>query len=206
MRCTARRLAAILTLTLAACARPERMAPVSGSDPLLDAETPSAFSVYDLPSTWRDQRGTARTLASLGGRPQVVAMIYTHCSTTCPLVFGQLERIAAETDAGIVLVSLDPARDTPGRLAAYATEHGLDATRWTLLGGTDDNVRELAATLGIRYQRVSPTELAHSNAITLLDAAGAVRHTQPTLAGTDETIRIARALPAARGARPTPTR
>jgi len=67
-------------------------------------------------------------------------------------------------------------------------------------------VRDLAATLGVRYRRLSAEELAHSNAITLLDADGAVVHQQPTLAGTDETIRIARALPAARGARPTPTR
>ena len=180
-----RRLRWLSALLVAACARPERATPTPAQD---------RFSVYDLGSTWRDQRGAARTLASLRGRPRAVAMVYTHCTSSCPLVIGELRRVAAESRAGVVLVSLDPERDTPARLAAYAAEHGLDASRWTLLSGSDDDVRDLAAALGVRYRRTSPDELAHSNAITLLDASGAVAHQQLTLAGTAETISVARRL------------
>jgi protein SCO1/2 len=132
-----------------------------------------SFSVYDLPGTWRDQTGATRTLESLRGAPVLLTMAYTHCTATCPLAVAELKRIAgAHRDARLVIVSLDPARDDPARLAAYARELGLDTARWTLLTGTDADVRELAATLGVRYRRVTPEDLAHSNLITLLDRDG----------------------------------
>ena len=134
-----------------------------------------AFSVYDLAGAWRDQSGATRTLASWRGTPVLLAMIYTHCSATCPLAVAELKRIAAlNPDARFVLVSLDPARDDVHRLAAYAAERGLDPARWTLLTGSDADVRDLAATLGVRYRQVTPDDLAHSNLITLLDPEGRI--------------------------------
>lgn len=163
------------------------------------AEEPTAsadrYSVYDLEARWRDQNGTPRQLSSLRGRPQVVAMIYTHCSTTCPFTVAEMKRIERESprDAGFVLVSLDPARDDPARLAEFARERGLDPGRWTLLDGSDDAVRELATVLGVRYRRLSPEELAHSNALTLLDADGVVAYQH---AGLDAAEEITNALSA----------
>jgi protein SCO1 len=105
----------------------------------------------------------------------LLAMIYTHCTATCPLAVSELKRIAARhPDVRFVLVSLDPVRDDAQRLAAYASEHALDPSRWTLLTGTDADVRDLAATLGVRYRRVTPDDLAHSNLITLLDRDGRI--------------------------------
>ena len=107
-------------------------------------------------------------------------MVYTSCEATCPLIVADLKRIEASIpaerrgDVGFVLVSLDPERDTPGRLAAWAAATELDPTRWTLLAGTDDAVRELAATLDVRYQRQPDGELAHTNGLTVLDPTGAV--------------------------------
>jgi protein SCO1/2 len=106
----------------------------------------------------------------------------------------RIEREASDADVGFVLVSLDPARDSSGRLAAFAREHGLAADRWTLLGGGDDDVRELAAALGVRYRRLSPAELAHSNTLTLLDASGAVAYQRAGLGDVDETVAAVRAL------------
>ncbi len=146
--------------------------------------TLSSYSVYDLGSTWRDQGGAQRTLASLRGKPRLVAMIYTKCTSVCPLSIGELKRIEAATDGrlGLVLVTLDPEHDTPTLLAQYAKEHDMSAERWTLLTGTDDDLRDLAATLAVRYRRVSPDDLAHSNTLTLLDAEGRVVRQQAGLA------------------------
>ena len=185
----ARPLAAVVLLAFAACTP-------SASTTHAHAASPSAasagdrYSVYDLGARWRDQRGNARQLSSLRGRPQVVAMIYTHCSTTCPFTVAEMKRIERESprDVGFVLVSLDPARDDPARLATFASERGLDASRWTLLDGTNDSVRELATVLGVRYRRVSPEELAHSNALTLLDADGAVAYQHAGLDAAEEML------------------
>ena len=126
----------------------------------------------------------------------MLAMIYTHCTSTCPLAVAEMKRIEVATDArvGLVLVSLDPARDSVASLAVYAGTHELDAARWTLLTGASDDVRDLASTLGIRYGPSSPGELAHSNTLTLLDGTGRVVHQQQGLGDRDETIAAARQL------------
>ena len=134
-----------------------------------------AFSLSDLGSTWHDQSAASRTLGSLRGHPQVLALVYTNCTSICPMTVAVMQ--AAEAKAapsiGFVLVSMDPARDSPTRLAEYAKQHGL-SPRWTLLSGDEKDVRELAAVLGIKYRKVSPTEIVHTSTLTILDADGRI--------------------------------
>lgn len=144
---------------------------------------PSEFSVYDLEASWQDQQGLTLRLDDLRGRPRVVALVYTSCAHACPMILKDMKRIegelkAAGVDAGYVMVSIDPDRDTPQRLAEYALSTRLDPNDWTLLTGSDDGVLELAALLGVRYRRVSDTDFEHSNVITLLDEEGRIVYRQ----------------------------
>jgi protein SCO1/2 len=93
-----------------------------------------------------------------------------------------------------VLVSIDPQRDTPGRLLEFAHGSRL-GERWTLLNGDDDALIELAAVLGVRYRRVSETEFVHSNLITVLDAAGNIAYRQETLGEVTGTAAALREMP-----------
>jgi protein SCO1/2 len=161
----------------------------------------SALSLHDIRTSWRDQTGAERRFADGAGEVRVVAMLYTSCTTACPLILAELERIAAALPARtahpvrFVLVSLDPARDTPERLASFAREARLDPARWTLLTGEADAVRELAAALGVRYRDLPGGELAHTNAITVVAPDGAVARQQVGLgAGREETIATVRRL------------
>lgn len=137
------------------------------------AET-HAGSVYQLGGEWRDQHDDLRPLSSLAGRPQVLAFAYTHCTFACPRIVARMKQIEglAGPDVGMVLVSIDPERDTPERLASYAEATHLDPRRWTLLNGTDDQILEFAVLLGIQYQATEGGEFAHTNALILLDEAG----------------------------------
>ena len=187
-RFTAQLLMLASILTSAACARPVgsgREAPATAAPPH------SEYSVYELGSSWRDQMGAERPLSSLRGAPKLLAFVYTHCSAVCPITIAELKRIEAQTspNVGIVLVSLDPARDTAGQLKRYASEHGLGA-RWTLLSGSEEAVRDLAVTLGVRYERLANDDLAHANVITVLDAEGQVVHQQSGLDGSDAIVRM----------------
>jgi len=190
---------AAAALTLGGCARtgdtPANTAAVS------DTAAPTvvtragaigeAFSLYDLGSTWKDQRGETVPLGQLAGKVRVVSLVYTSCHATCPAILVELKRIEESIpadrrdDVGFVLVSLDPARDTPGRLATWAEGNQLDPVRWTLLNGSEAAVRELAAILDVRYQQLPDGEVAHANVITVLDTSGTVVHQQVTLG--DET-------------------
>lgn len=144
---------------------------------------PSDLSLYNLEGSWTDQDGRARELSDLAGRVQVVAMVYTHCSYACPRIVAQMKRIEAEAAGwgleervGFVLVSIDPERDTPERLARFAESSRLDPGRWTLLNGSDDQVLELSVLLGVKYQATAEGEFAHSNVLTILDPAGVAAH------------------------------
>ena len=165
----------------------------------LEAGEPAGFSIYHSPALWTDQTGAERTLESLAGRPVVLAMLYTSCAVACPRIMLDMKRIEGELgdDADgvrFVVVSIDPERDTPERLAEFAAGSRLDPDRWILLHGAEGDILELAAMIGVQYRQTSPGEWVHSNLITVLDAGGVVAHRQLGL-GTDpaETLAVLRA-------------
>lgn len=152
-----------------------------GGHEALPGETPlPGLSVYQLDTPWRDAAGGERTLASLRGHPVLVLLFYGTCESVCPVLVRDLQRI----DEGIpeaqraglrhLMVSFDPKVDTPERLAEYAKTHGLDLERWALLHGSPDQVRELAAVLGVRYRATGNGQYSHTQRITLLDREGRV--------------------------------
>lgn len=153
------------------------------------------YSIYDLDSPWRDQGGAVRTLGTLRGRVQVMALVYTRCTHTCPSILAELKSIEAGLDpalrgrAGFVLVSLDPERDTPGRLAEFARGARLDPARWTLLSGDADGVRTLAALLRVRYRDEPDGQISHANSYFVLDREGRPAHRQDGLGTGAATVR-----------------
>ncbi|HYH78730.1 MAG TPA: SCO family protein [Longimicrobium sp.] len=175
----------------AACGRAlARVDPSVAGAPAAAAE----FSVYDLEAGWRDQDGRARVLGSLRGKTRVVAMVYTSCAHTCPMIVAEMKRLEAalppaeQGSVGFVLVSLDPARDTPARMKSFATAMRLDPAAWTLLTGGADEVRELAAVLGIRYRAEADGQISHANTYVVLDPAGGIVHRQDGLGGGTDAV------------------
>jgi protein SCO1 len=165
----------------------------------LPADEPADFSIYHSETVWTDQHGAERPLDSLAGRVQVVGMVYTSCAYACPRMLMDMKRIEGElggsADVGFVMVSIDPARDTPERLAEYARGARLEGDRWVLLTGGDDDVLELAALLGVQYRRMANGEFVHSNFLSILDRDGQVAHRQMGLgAEPAETLAVIRSL------------
>jgi protein SCO1 len=148
----------------------------------LEAGEHTDHSIFHLDSEWWDQHGSRGKLETLGGRVQVVSMVYTHCAHTCPRILGDMKRVEAELhdtdDVGFVLVSIDPERDTPERLATFAAATRLDPARWTLLGGADGDILELSMLLGIKVRRESETDYSHSNVLLVLNPAGEIVYRQ----------------------------
>jgi protein SCO1/2 len=132
---------------------------------------------------------------------QLVAMIYTNCSYACPRIIADLKRIENSLEAykreevSIVLVSMDPARDTPEKLQQFAKANKLDPKRWVLLTSGQDNIRELAALLNMKYKTELDGEISHSNIITVLNPAGEILHQQEGLGiDPDETVKSIKGL------------
>lgn len=143
-------------------------------------------SVYQLDSHWQDSEGKALAIADLAGKKRLLAFIYSDCMTACPVIVSNLQAVQktlspAEQDAlGFVLVSLTPGRDTPKVLRHFAGQRGLDQ-HWTLLSGSDDDVRTLAMALNIQYMGQANGEISHSNTVSVLDEQGRLMFQQSGL-------------------------
>jgi protein SCO1 len=151
-------------------------------------------SVYQLDARFVDDSGKPFSLGSLRGRPVVVDMFYTQCGNACPMTVTDMLAIqgrlpgAGRAGTAFVLVSFDEARDTPASLARYRAQRRLDG-QWVLLHGSGESVRELAALLGVKYQRGADGSYAHSNLLTVLNAEGEIIHQRVGLrGGLDETL------------------
>src|SRR5262245_21157882 len=84
-----------------------------------------------------DQNDRKVTLADLKGRVWMADFIFTNCAGTCPSMTEKMRKIQDLVPAEVLMVSItvDPARDTPKALAAYAAEHGATSDRWLFLTG-----------------------------------------------------------------------
>ncbi len=144
-------------------------------------------SLYQLESIWTTDAAKQIKLGALRGKPQVVAMFFASCQFTCPIIVNDMKRIATalppdlRTNVGFTLISFDSERDTPEALHAVRVERDLEGNNWTLLHGEADDVRELAALLGVNYRKDANGQFAHSNLITVLNAEGEIVFQQPGL-------------------------
>jgi protein SCO1/2 len=146
----------------------------------LAAGKPTDKSLYLLDSKWTSDVGKTVPLSVLRGRPQILAMFFSNCEYACPILVNEMKKLEAKLPSEVLakvdflLVSFDTKRDTPEALAAYRSKEHLATGRWTLLRGENDDVRELAALLGVNYTADSRGQFAHSNIITLLNAEGEI--------------------------------
>jgi protein SCO1/2 len=144
-------------------------------------------SIFDLDIVFTNQDGEPTTLAELAGRPIVAAMMFTNCKSVCPRIAEDMkgldQLLSAEERARVrfIMFSLDPENDTPAALRGFARDHHLDTARWTLLAGSEDGVRDLAAALGIKYRPGADGQIAHSASIFAIDSRGVIRRHQEGL-------------------------
>lgn len=137
-------------------------------------------SIYQLPLPLTDSQGQTRDWRTLRGKPRLVSMFYTSCQYICPLIIESGKAVERQLSPdqqkrlGVLLVSMDPARDTPPALKKVVDQRKLDLARWTLAAPPADDVRSVAAVLGIRYRQLADGEFNHSSMLILVDAEGRI--------------------------------
>ena len=158
-------------------------------------KTISDLSIYNLPSEWTNQEGKTIKMEDLKGKVLVMVMIYTSCKSACPRLVADMRNIESHLPKNIkgnvklVLVSIDPAVDTPKRLKSFAVENQMSGKQWIFLRSTEENTREFAAVLAVNYKKIAPLEFSHSNIISVFNAEGELAYQQEGLGvNSDETI------------------
>ena len=105
---------------------------------------------------------------------------YTYCPDVCPTTLSILNSVAqrlqdVDEDVRFIMVTVDPERDTPGRLAEFVTYFNGDFLGVT---GTEEGLEQLTRQLGVLHVRV-PQEpgsegylVDHTAAVFLFDPDG----------------------------------
>ena len=137
-----------------------------------------------------DTAGQPRTLASYRGQVVVLVFGFTFCPEACPTELFELaqvmKRLGSDADrVQVLMVTLDPERDSPEVLRRYVT--AFDA-RFGALTGTAEQLRRAAQNFSVVYARVPIGDgytIDHSTAIYLIDQQGRHRASEPMSVGVD---------------------
>jgi protein SCO1/2 len=149
-------------LALAGCGAPREPLPIYGQVP--------EFTLTAHDGREFDSR-------SLHGRVWVADFIFTTCTGPCPRMSSQMRQaqgaVAQWPDVKLVSFTVDPARDTPEVLAAYAKRYQAEPDRWYFLTGARETLHHLKRE-AFKLGSVDGS-LDHSTRLVLIDRRSRVR-------------------------------
>ena len=130
-----------------------------------------------------NQHGKGQALSDLRGQHLLVFFGYTFCPDICPTTLMDLNRLWRQLPAAVrdewrvVMVSVDPQRDTPESLAPYLAYFNPD---FVALTGNDNSLKQLAADLNAIFNKVErgadqPYLMDHSANLAIIDRNGNYR-------------------------------
>jgi len=159
----------------------EQLLPASG-------QQQSGTAAIGGPFTLTDANGKTVTDADFRGRYMLIFFGFTNCPDICPaglqLISAAMAKLGDKADRIVpVFVSVDPARDTPEKLASYVKNFD---DRVVGLTGTPEQIAHIANVYRVFYEK-TPNESApgdyginHTSIIYLMGPDGKyVRHFTP---------------------------
>lgn len=142
--------------------------------------TSSGVALVGGPFTMVNHKGETVTDLAFRGRPMLLFFGFTFCPDICPTQLQVMTTAIADLgevgkDIQPILVSVDPARDTPEVMAAYVANFGDNVIGLT---GSEKQVADMAAAYRVFYSKQeNPKDPAiylmdHSSIIYLMGADG----------------------------------
>lgn len=164
-----------------------RLVEASGGSPALASEAeplPENYPRYDreapaLPTV--DQYGASFDLAQLSGRPVLLTFVFGHCPVICPNLTSTLKRASLAypgTPPPVVVVTLDPWRDTPAALPGLLSKWGLaELPGVRALSGPVPEVMAAVEQWEVGFSRDEATgDIGHAAMVYVLDGEGRVAY------------------------------
>jgi protein SCO1/2 len=126
-----------------------------------------------------DQHGAQVTLQRFRGRPVALTFVFAHCQTMCPLIVSTLKHASpGEVPTEVLLVTLDPWRDTPSSLPGIAAQWGIPRNFHVLSSRGVTDVLRVAEAYGVSFERDEKTgDITHPGLVFLIDAQGRLAYT-----------------------------
>lgn len=170
---------AIAGLLLAACNSQEKQAlPYLGNHDINGQDT----VYHTIPDfAFVNQDSNIVTNETFEGKVYLADFFFISCPTICPKVKKQMLRIydkyKDEEELMLLSHTIDPKRDTVGRLKQYAQNLGVDDGKWMFVTGEQDRIYEIADDYMsmAREDPEAPGGFDHSGWILLIDKEGHIR-------------------------------
>src|SRR5690242_10136491 len=105
-----------------------------------------------------------------------IDLVYTHCRYVCPLEtarLAQVQRLLGDRvgrDIFFYSITIDPARDTPEVLKAYAEKFHV-GPGWLFLTGSEEDVKSIARKLGLYFDAPAADRDGHTPDLVIGNAA-----------------------------------
>lgn len=126
-----------------------------------------------------DQEGRSFENSDLRGHVTIVTFAFAHCHTVCPAIVQTMRTLAArmgEQAPQFAVVTLDPWRDTPSRLAQMHSDWQMPASVRVLSGEVDD-VTAVLDGFNVPWQRDEATgDVVHPALVYAIDADGRIAY------------------------------
>jgi cytochrome oxidase Cu insertion factor (SCO1/SenC/PrrC family) len=128
-------------------------AQAKGTDPAAEARARDYFTNVEVIT--QDGKRMRFYDDVLSGKVVVLNFIFTNCQGACPMMTRNLSLVrdmlgegALGRDIHFVSISLDPLRDTPAAMKAFAETHDADQPGWLFLTGQPENLEHIVSVLG----------------------------------------------------------
>ena len=102
-----------------------------------------------------DSTGASISLRDYRGKPLIISLVYTACSSVCPPTTQHLinavdeaARALGPQSFNVLTVGFDARNDTPGRLAQFASAQGVKFRNWRLASADQATIEALLRDLG----------------------------------------------------------
>ncbi|MFN8613069.1 MAG: SCO family protein [Vulcanimicrobiota bacterium] len=124
----------------------------------------------------QDQAGHPVGPRQLKGTVTFLTFAYAHCETVCPSLMEELRLAAGRTGCRVVVVTLDPRRDTCGSLGGLARHWRLPQNSLLLSGEVGEVEKTLAAFSMVIERNPATGEITHPALVYVLDTQGRIRY------------------------------
>lgn len=145
----------------------------TGTPPVVEpAGTLRADSASLEGLTLVDQFGVRHHLTDLARRPTILTAAFGHCETVCPTLVHDILRARgamAEAAPRLVIITMDPWRDTPERLATIAAAWQLPDSDLVLSGAVAEVEQALDRLRVSRSRDARTGDVAHAPVVFRLD-------------------------------------
>jgi len=130
-----------------------------------------------------DSRGTPFSLREYRGKPLVISLVYSSCSSVCPATTQHLieavteaERVFGLDRFAVLTVGFDARNDTVPRMAQFAAVQGIKFPNWRVASGDAATIEAVLNDLGFSYRAVAGG-FDHPTQTSILDRDGRIyRH------------------------------